>query len=105
VLDDLIHPPERDQVPQPLLRAEEAYERALVLGRIGAPGPLVGDGGGSKVRIIEDGPLVAAGRERGGQIWLPDPLREPRPVRSRTEEGLQLVRHPSKLAHPVALGQ
>ena len=63
------------------------------------------DGRRAEVRVVEDGPAIAAGDEGRRQVRLPDALGEPGAGRPSAEEALEFVAHASKLPDPVALGQ
>ncbi len=103
VLDDLGHRLEGDEVAQALLRREHRQPPTLVVGRVGAPVLLVGDGGCAQVDIVDDRPLEPAVDEAGGQVGLPDTLGQPRAARPGTEPSLELIAHPRELADPVGL--
>ena len=103
--DDILHGPERDEVAQPLLGAEQRHERPLVLGDVGAPALLLGDRRRAEVRVVEDRPVVPGVTERRGQGRLPDAFGKPRPARPAPEQTLELIAHPRELPDPVALGE
>src|SRR4029079_3823896 len=103
VVDDLVDVPERDPIAEALLGPEDAQEPALVVGRIRAPMPRLGDGRGAEMGVIQDGPVVATEDERGGQVRLPDTLRQTRASWPATEHRLELRAHPAKLPDPVAV--
>ena len=72
----------------------------------GAPEGLLGDGGGTEMRVVEDRPRVAGRGERRRQVRLPDPLREP----GAASAGARTCASSSsaircELADPVALRQ
>jgi hypothetical protein len=105
VADDIVDIGERDPVAQSLLGAEDGQELALIVGRIRAPERLLGDGGRTKVSVVEDRPAVTRGHERRRQVRLPDAFREPGTARPPAEECFKLIAHAHELAHPIALRQ
>jgi len=105
IADDVLDLAEGDPVAEPLLRAEDGEQAALVVGGVGAPVALLGDRGGPEVVVVDDRPAVAGGRQGGRQVRLPDPLGQPGTARPTPADPLDLGGHPLELADPVALGQ
>jgi hypothetical protein len=61
--DHLVDLAERDAIAKALLGPEDGDEPTLVLRGVGAPEGLLGDGRGTEVRVIEDGPSIARRHE------------------------------------------
>ena len=95
----------RDAVAQALLRAEDGQQPALVVGRVGAPHVVLGDGRAAQVVVVEHGVRVAGVDQGRRQRRLPDALRQPRAAGSDAEPSLQVGAHALELAEPVAVGQ
>ncbi len=86
VLDDLLDRPEGDAIAQALLGAVDDDPVALVVGGVGAPVQLHGDGRSTEVGVVDDGVAVAGLGQRLGHVRLPDALGQPGARRTLPEE-------------------
>ena len=105
VVDDLLDRAEGDAVAQSLLGAVDDDAVALVVGGVGAPMLLLGDGCGPEVSVVHDGVVVAGHRQRPGHVRLPHALGQPGATRSPAHQRLDLVSHLGQLPHAVVFAQ
>ena len=103
--DDLVDLAERDAIAEPLLRAEDRQQPALVVGRVRPPHRVLRDGGRPEVGIVDDRRGIAGRHQGRRQVGFPDPLGEPGGPGPLPDQRLDRLGHARQLLDPVPLGE
>ena len=101
--DHLVDIAERDAIAEPLLRAEDRQQPALVVGRIRPPHRVLLDGGRPEVGIVDDRRGIAGRHQGRRQVGFPDTFGEPGGPGPVAHQCLDRLGHARQLLDPVPL--